>query len=248
MTKLYTDLAHLYDAMYQTFIDYDKEFTLYTDLLRQYGAGSVLEIGCGSGHLAKRFMDAGWDYQGVDNSEQMLALARQRCPTARLELGDMRSLVTNRPFDAVLITARSISYIIQNQDVLATFRHIRQCLAESGKLIFDFIDAYTFFSTLDESAVLEHRATYEGQNYLRQSRYVPNLTTGLTWDWHSAFFTESDPNHRQPIATDVATLRAFLTDEMRLLLQLSGFAVIQANRQPTYAFDTFVVVAMTNSL
>lgn len=243
MTKLYTDLAHLYDAMYQTFIDYDKEFTLYTDLLQQYGAGSVLEIGCGSGHLAKRFTDAGWDYQGVDNSEQMLALARQRCPTARFELGDMRSLTTNRPFDAVLITARSISYIIQNQDVLATFRHIGRCLAEGGKLVFDFIDAYTFFSTLDESAVLEHRATYEGQNYLRQSRYVPNLTTGLTWDWHSAFFTESDPNQRQPMATDVATLRAFLADEMRLLLQLSGFIVIQENRQPTYAFDTFVVVA-----
>ena len=61
MTKLYTELAHLYDAMYQTFIDYNQEFALYTDLMQPYGAKSVLEISCDSGHLAKRFSDAGWD-------------------------------------------------------------------------------------------------------------------------------------------------------------------------------------------
>ncbi len=186
-------------------------------------------------------------YVGVDNSEQRLAIARQRCPVARFELADMRTLTMNRQFDAVLITARSISYIIQNQDVLATFRHISPCLANGGKLIFDFIDAGTFFASLDESTLVEHRATHDGQNYLRQSRYVVNVTTGLAWDWHSAFFIESADNNRQPIATDVATLQAFLSDEMRILLQLSGFSIIQELHQPTYAFDTLVVVAEKNN-
>lgn len=243
MTKLYTELAYLYDAMYQTFIDYDKEFTLYAGLMQPFGSQSVLEIGCGSGHLAQRFSRAGWDYVGVDSSEQMLTMARQRCPTLQFEQADMRTLTMNRTFDAVLITARSISYIIQNQDVLATFRQISSCLAEGGTLIFDFIEARTFFLSLNESTLIEHRATHEQQNYTRQSRYAPNLMTGLTWDWHSEFFIESADNQRLSIATDVATLRAFLSDEMRLLLQLSGFLVIQELSQPTYAFETIVMMA-----
>lgn len=244
MTKLYADLAYLYDAMYQTFINYDKEFSQYDDLLKRYQATSVLEIGCGSGHLAKRFTAQQYDYLGVDISPQMLEIARNRCPEARFEQGDMRTLSTNRLFDAVLITARSISYIINNQDLLNTFRQIRQCLSDTGTLIFDFIDADTFLPGMDESVLIEHRANYEQQQYLRQSRYVPNLATGLTWDWHSAFFVEQPDEKQQPLGTDVATLRAFLPAEMRLLLQLAGFRIIDQQVVETYAFTTVLVVAV----
>lgn len=243
MTKLYSELAYLYDTMYQTFIDYDKEFDLYAHILTQYGTKSVLEIGCGSGHLAKRFTEQQYDYQGVDISSEMLALARHRCPGAQFEQADMRTITSTRPFDAVLITARSISYIIHNQDVLSTFRHIRQVLPDGGKLIFDYIDASTFLPDMDPSVVIEHRATHNQQAYLRQSTYVPNLTTGLTWDWHSAFFTESADGQRQPIATDLATLRAFVPDEMRLLLRLAGFSVFSEQVVQTYAFSTVLVTA-----
>jgi SAM-dependent methyltransferase len=242
MTKLYSDLSWLYDAMYQTFIDYDAEFALYAGLMKEYNLESVLEIGCGSGHLAKRFTNMGYDYQGIDLSEDMLKLARQRCPQARVSAGDMRTLVLPRPFDAVLITARSLSYIVENQDVMATFHSLKNCLSPGGKLIFDFIDAASFFGKMDPSAIIEHRADFEGQTYFRQSRYVPNLTTGFTWDWHSAFFrqTHADP---ESIATDVATLRAFLADELRLFLQLAGLTVDEIRWHETYAFDTGIVVA-----
>lgn len=244
MTKLYSDLAYLYDAMYQTFIDYDKEFGLYANLLKQHQAKSLLEIGCGSGHLAKRFTDQQYDYRGVDISPQMLDIARRRCPQTQFEQADMRTITTNRQFDAVLITARSISYIIHNQEILSTFRHIGQCLSTNGKLIFDFIDAATFLPDVDESALIEHRATYEQQSYRRQSRYVPNLATGLTWDWHSAFFVDTPDGQHQPIGTDLATLRAFLPAEMELLLRLAGFKLIDQHVVQTYAFRTVVVVAV----
>ena len=243
MTKLYSDLAYLYDAMYQTFIDYDKEFDLYANVLTQYGAKSVLEIGCGSGHLAKRFTEQQYDYLGVDISSEMLAIACHRCPGARFEQADMRTITASRRFDAVLITARSISYIIHNQDVLSTVRHIRQLLPDDGKLIFDYIDASTFLPDMAASVVIEHRAMHEQQHYLRQSMYAPNLTSGLTWDWHSAFFIELADGQRQPIATDLATLRAFVPDEMRLLLRLAGFSVVSEQVVQTYAFSTVLVVA-----
>lgn len=243
MTKLYSDLAYLYDALYQTFINYDEEFKLYQQGIAPSNATSVLEIGCGSGHLAQRFVAAGYDYTGVDISPQMLELARKRCADARFEQADMRALQLNRTFDAVLITARSLSYILTNADVLSTFRHLANHLSPTGTLHFDVIDAHSFMTGLNPATVVEHRAVYDGQTYLRQSRYTPTLDTGFTWNWHSDFFIEQAGQPLKPVATDEATLRAFLPDEISLLLQLAGLTGMEQQRQPTYAFDTWVFSA-----
>ncbi len=243
MTKLYAELAYLYDALYQTFIDYDAEFALYQSCFGRYGATSVLEIGCGSGHLAQRFVTAGYEYVGVDSSPQMLDLARQRCPTARFELADMRTIGLERTFETILITARSLSYLLTNADVLATFRKLYQHLPPDGTVHFDFIDASSFMPTMDPAMLHEHRAQCYGHTYLRQSRYRPNLETGFTWNWHSEFFIEHPNRPLQPVADDDATLRAFLPDEIRLLLQLADLKIVSEHRQPTYAFDTWVFSA-----
>jgi SAM-dependent methyltransferase len=243
MTKLYTDLAYLYDAMYQTFIDYNAEFALYNKLIQPFGAKSVLEIGCGSGHLAQRFVAQGYTYLGIDISQPMLELAYKRCPSARFVQADMRTLNLPDRFDAILITARSLSYITATPDIISTFRHLRQHLNPGGTIHFDYIDAGTFFPAINPDTVLEHRADYVGRHYLRQSRYVPNLATGFTWDWHSTFFTETDGATPVLVDSDVATLRAFLPDEIRLLLQLVGLQVLAEKRQPTYAFDTWIFSA-----
>jgi hypothetical protein len=96
---------------------------------------------------------------------------------------------------------------------------------------------------LNPREVVEHRAMYNGQTYLRQSRYGPHLQTGFSWDWHSDFFIEQTDGPPQPVASDDATLRAFLPVEIRLLLQLAGLTIIAEQRQPTYAFDTWVFSA-----
>lgn len=49
------------------------------------GKAKVLELGCGAGRWAPRFQKAGANYTGVDISEGMLALARNRTPSANFE-------------------------------------------------------------------------------------------------------------------------------------------------------------------
>jgi len=56
MNTLFTDkMASVYDAMYQTFIDYNEEYDFYNTLIQKYGSQSTLEIGSGTGNLALRF-------------------------------------------------------------------------------------------------------------------------------------------------------------------------------------------------
>jgi ubiquinone/menaquinone biosynthesis C-methylase UbiE len=92
--------------MYQHLFDYDREFRLYDEMLKKYGCNRILEVGCGSGMLACRFIREGYDYLGLDLFEEMLQIARKEVPEGRFVQGDMRSLAFDEPFDAVLITGR----------------------------------------------------------------------------------------------------------------------------------------------
>ena len=77
MTKLYTTLANIYHEMYQHVFDYDKEFSFYDSILMNKNCKKILEVGCGSGMLARRFLKNGYDYLGLDLYNEMLDIARR---------------------------------------------------------------------------------------------------------------------------------------------------------------------------
>jgi SAM-dependent methyltransferase len=52
----------------------------------------VLEVGCGSGVFLRAAADRGADVTGVDSSERLVALARERVPEADVRVGDLQEL------------------------------------------------------------------------------------------------------------------------------------------------------------
>ena len=127
MTKLYTEFAELYHLMYQGLIDYAEEYNYYQTLLTQHHCQSVLEIGCGTGQLGKRFLEAGFDYQGLDISAEMLAFARENVPEDLLHQQDMRNIQLPDRFNAAIITARSTAYLLHNEDLIQAFQSLAVC-------------------------------------------------------------------------------------------------------------------------
>lgn len=64
---------------------------------------SVLDLGCGGGDpIAEHFVKHGCDLTGVDTSETMLSLFRERLPQAQALLSDMRTLRLGRTFHGVI--------------------------------------------------------------------------------------------------------------------------------------------------
>lgn len=219
MTRLYTDLAAHYHAMYQHIFDYNAEFATFDALLRAHNAHRVLEIGAGSGMLGRRLIAAGYDYTGLDLAPQMIAIAREETGSDRFVVGDMRNLDVVGPFDAVLITGRSLSYVLHTTEVLATLRGVRAVLREGGIFWFDVFDAEGIFAEFRASG--EHEVTDGVTLWRRTNTLAPNLASGWTWDWH-AVLDVIGPDGAETFEDDT-TLRAFLPDELRLLLRLAGF-------------------------
>jgi len=241
MTQLYTTYAELYHKMYQSFIDYDEEYQFYKGLLDKNGVNNILEIGCGTGQLAKRFLRDGYGYTGIDVSMRMLEYARKEMPSHHFHQMDMREINLETTFDAVIITARSISYILSNVDVIATFRSIKNVLKDGGVLIFDFIDAKNFIPSIDDHEVILHEVVIDNVRYKRESIFERRIDNNWNWIWKSTFMKEEGAGY-QAIGFDEAELRAFTADELETFLSLAGFKILQVLDRKVYAFETKVIL------
>ncbi|AEE53147.1 class I SAM-dependent DNA methyltransferase [Haliscomenobacter hydrossis] len=244
MNKLYTEYAQLYHLMYQSFIDYSAEYQYYQEILAEFHCKSILEVACGTGQLGRRFVDAGYTHQGLDMSAEMLQVAQEILPGGTFHQQDMRHIKLADTFDAALITARSVSHLLSNPDVIQTFAGIKNVLHPGGILVFDFIDANTYIPHIQANPSVTHEVnTLEG-TFKRESQYLFNVAKGWQCTWKSSYYQQINGAY-VPIGTDEDELRVFTEDEMELLLQLSGLKVIKFLKRPSYAYDTKVVIAQT---
>lgn len=220
MTQLYSTLAEIYHEMYQHIFDYDAEFHFYDSILKTNNCQNILEIGCGSGMLARQFLENGYDYLGLDLFDEMLDIARREVKSGQFIQCDMRNLSFDKQFDAILITGRSIAYVIENQGIKDTLNGIHKSLKDNGLFVFGVFDANQIFDSFDD---FEQNIEHINKKIKRISHLEKNLTTGWTYDWFAKYIIEKDNQILE--YDDVTTLRAFTKDEIKLFMKLTGFVI-----------------------
>lgn len=240
-------MAAIYDAMYQTFVNYDEEYAFYNNLLQENSCSSILEIGSGTGNLAKRFDENKQNYQGLDYSESMIEIAKERNQNCSFIQGDMRDFTLDQPVDAILITGRSTSYLITNSDINRTFDALYKNSKNDGIIIFDFIDANRFIPFIKENLLITHEAAYESVNYKRDSHWdVNHSLENFMLDWSAEYYTLVN-GKKEVIENDFSTVRVFTLNEIELFLYLNNFEILKTIDRKTYAYDTYVIVAKKKS-
>ena len=115
------------------------------DFIRRFlppGGRRLLEIGCGTGDLAARLTEDGFQVTAIDSDQELVAAAGQLGVNARVaEWPDF----DDGHFDAVLFT-RSLHHIQPLRDAV---QHAAACLSESGRIIVeDFAYEYADEKTL----------------------------------------------------------------------------------------------------
>jgi SAM-dependent methyltransferase len=220
MTQLYSSLANIYHEMYQHVFDYDKEFSFYDSVLKKNNCTKILEVGCGSGMLARRFLKNGYNYLGLDLFNEMLDIARTEVKEDKFVQCDMRNLSFNKQFDSVLITGRSIAYVTENKGIIDTFNGIHKSLQDNGLLVFGFFEANGIFDNFND---FEQNIEHNKKKIRRISKLKKNLETGWTYDWYAKYIIENNGTISE--FDDLTTLRAFTKDEIQLFLKLTDFKV-----------------------
>ena len=129
----YEVLADRYDRL-TTDVDYDR-WADYLEWQFQRSGGSVrsvVDLACGTGSLLFRLAQRGYAMTGVDLSEDMLAVAADKCaqldePPLLLHQ-NMAALTLLEPVDAVVCCLDSLNYVTRPRQVQRTFERVWQAL------------------------------------------------------------------------------------------------------------------------
>jgi SAM-dependent methyltransferase len=127
-------LARLYDQVCTPRAD----IAFYTALAGNTPL-SVLDLCCGTGHLATELAARGHDVTGVDAAAAMLAVARERPGGDQVTWveADARTVALTGPFDLVVLTGHAFQAFLTDEDVHAMLCTVRDALAPGGRLAFE---------------------------------------------------------------------------------------------------------------
>ena len=83
----YNEFAYFYDEL-NSEADYDALYRYVTDELAAHGIrdGILADLGCGTGDLTLMLAQAGYDVIGIDRSEEMLSVLRDKADALGLPL------------------------------------------------------------------------------------------------------------------------------------------------------------------
>ncbi len=94
----------------------------------------ILDLGCGTGHLANTIAKSGATVIGIDKSPEMIALAQKTYPHLRFQQADASDFTFSTPFDAIFSNA-TLHWVREAEKAV-------QCMARAikpnGRLVIEF--------------------------------------------------------------------------------------------------------------
>lgn len=188
----------------------------------------IVDLGCGTGSNSIAFAQAGFQVRGIDRSEDMLAIARDKASsihrTAHVDwlAQDMREWTVGHPVDSVVCLCDGINYLLEAQDVKDTFRATYNGLKQGGLFLFDVLTEQQYIDYADGQPY-----TYDEEDiaymwyaeWQEQERIITHdLTIFTRIDEDKEYFVRFQETHRQ---------RAYGTLELREWLKEIGFSNVE---------------------
>lgn len=247
--SIYSGFASVYDIFMDN-IPYDDWAEYVKTLLAESGIrqGIVVELACGTGELTKRLADSGYQMIGVDFSEEMLTIARDKCGEEVLLLHqDMRELELYGTAAAMVCVCDGMNYICSEEELGQVFQRAYAFLDFSGVLIFDMKTDYFFREVLGNQTITDNR---EDASYIWENNYYEEemlneylLTVYELVDEERDLFVRTDELHYQR-AYDIAVVKHCLEEQ--------GFTCVRifeamTKQQPQQDSERIYFVAYKNA-
>jgi len=168
-----------YDAFYESSrLQIAGDIDFYAELA-QNSNGPLLEIGCGTGRITLPMADRGFDIVGIDLSEGMLAVAREKAKAyteatqrrIRLIAQDMTALDLDERFGFAFVPFRSFQHLLSSDAQMKALVAIRKHLTPNGTLALHLFDP-RFDLLIDGAAAIPDSF---GRNDKTGRRYVASV-------------------------------------------------------------------------
>lgn len=225
--EAYSSFAQVYD-LFMDNVPYEEWSSYLIELLKEYGTedGLVLELGCGTGKMTRLLSEAGYDMIGVDNSWDMLEIAREK----QIEdadgqilylLQDMREFELYGTVRAVVSICDSMNYILDEEDMLQVFKLVNNYLDPKGIFIFDLNTPYKYRELLGETTISENReeGSFIWDNYFDEEEQINEYDLTLFIREEKDLYRKYQETHYQ---------HAYELDTVIKLLEQAGMEFVTA--------------------
>ncbi len=174
---VYESFARVYDRFMDN-VPYDEWAARLHEIFLKRGidSGLVLDLGCGTGQMTRRFRDFGYDMIGVDGSEDMLEIALEKehlpsdpaedqpeketegdsCPILYL-LQDMREFELYGTVRGIYSCCDCLNYLDTKEDLEKVFRLAENYLDPGGIFVFDMNTASYYEDELGQNTFADVR-------------------------------------------------------------------------------------------
>lgn len=218
--------ASLYDEQYD-FQTQDKEF--YLKECKETN-GKILEVACGTGRLLIPALEAGCDIEGLDLSEEMLTVLKEKLREKDLETKlhrqSMLDFSLDEKYALIYIPFTSIFILKTQEDQIYCLRNCRRHLAEGGRFIIDFFVNSSLITVEQDNKRRFVQEIKRGGKTILIYETVKNNTVNQKKRiyYHYEFYDEKGLLLKNELRT--LTLRWIYPDEFRLMAKLAGFEEI----------------------
>ena len=207
------DAAELYDLLNRWGTSDDFYLSFVMD------AGSVLDVGCGTGVLLARARAEGHTgrFAGIDPDVSMLERARQRVPDAEWVEGKASDIAWVGEFDRAIMASNAFQFLVT--DLEESLQRIREALVDGGLFVFGTrnpeVREWENWNPTNPYDVIDHNG-----RELRMIYHVEKVEGDVVT------FTETTAlRDDTPLRTDRASLNFPGVDTLNAVLTKAGFTV-----------------------
>ena len=228
--EAYTSFAQVYD-LFMDNVPYEAWSNYVEEILAKEGIcdGILLDLGCGTGKMTRIMAEKGFDMIGIDNSMEMLDMAREYEYDREEDSGILYLLQDMREFElygtvrAVYSACDCLNYIMEEDELLTVFRLVNNYLDPKGLFIFDMNTSYKYEHLLAENTIAENReeGSFIWENYYDKEEQVNEYDLTL-------FIKESDDEEEERFLrfTETHFQRCYSLECVKQLLQEAGMELV----------------------
>lgn len=220
---MYNKFAYIYDELMKD-VDYKNWYLYIENVFNKFHKTpeDVLEMACGTGNLSYYLGKKGYDLTCFDISNDMLSIAYNKLQNFRnvkIINQNMIDFNINKKFDAIISICDSINYILDEKDLLKTFKNVKKHLHKDGIFIFDINSHYKLSQIIGNNTFIEDREDiyYIWQNYFDEKSNIA--------EFYITFFT-MDKDGKYIRFEEEHVERAYSTEEITQLLHSASFKEI----------------------
>ena len=209
----------------------------------------VVELGCGTGSFTEEMAKLGYDMIGIDNSGDMLGIARKKMEDAGLDImyleQDMCELDLFCTAGTIVSVCDSVNYLIEDEQIRKAFTKVNNYLYPGGLFLFDFNTLHKYRDVIGNVTIAENR---EDCSFIWENFF--DTETNINEYDLTIFVKQKDEGSDELFARSMEThlQRGYTLEEMREFVEEAGMTFITAidadtHEEPTDESERIYILA-----